>query len=782
MTARLTTQVVTDSEAVRGDVLRALETVYDDVTVAADDGTVPDCVVAVAPLAASDWESLGDRDDVPLVVLTTPTDAPEVRPRATEADATDVVVADEDRYTALANRVRGVVRGRRTRADLPTPDVPADGRYLRDLYDVATDETLAFEAKADRILEIGLDRLGVENAHLSTIDRDPERYEVVASVGELPIEPGELMDLPTTFCRRTIESDDVLAFNHAAEQGWLGDPAYEAKDIECYLGARITVGGSLYGTVCFMDRSPHGPFSEAERAFVSLVARWLSHELERTRRGTALDALHDGTADLMRATTVDSVCETAAAVAVAALDAPRTRVWLVDDDPGTTLRAAASQGCPTVPDPLDRADGQGTCLWDALDDGDLCQYDDADGLDGTGFAEPTRSLVVVPLDTEGVLVAGSGTAAAFDGIDRSMAGMLGSNVVAALERTEWIDRLRTARERFRRMFESASDGLLLVDPDADALVDCNDRVCELLGYDRSALRTIAPSTICRDDLDAFQQLVATALDTGRARADELLLRHRDGSRIPVEVSAAELELDGTDHVLASVRDVRDRKHREQALSVFNRVLRHNIRNDMNVIIGRASMLEDAMASGDEQAHLARILDTARGLTELGEKARTFGQLDERDPDADSVEIGPLIDRVIESLAEAHPDARITVRGDADAVAAVEPTLDVAIRELLENAIKHATTDAPTVAVDIDSDGDDVTVRVADEGPGLPEQDRAVLEGGSETPLDHGSGLGLWLANWVVTAAGGSISVPEAGPDGSVVALSLPADRDATADR
>jgi PAS domain S-box-containing protein len=781
MTARLTTRIVADADPVRSDVLRVLETVYDHVAVP-DDGTTPDCVVAVAPLPDSEWDALGDRDGVPLVVLTTPSDAPSVRPRASEVDATDLVVADEDRYTALANRVRGVVQGRRTCDDSPAPDVPADGRYLRDLYDVATDETLPFEEKADRILGIGLDRLGVENAHLSTIDRDPERYEVVASVGQLPIEPGELMDLPTTFCRRTIESEDVLAFNHAAEQGWADDPAYEEHDIECYLGARITVGGSLYGTVCFMDRSPHGPFSEAEQAFVSLVARWLSHELERTRRGTALDALHDGTADLMRATTVESVCDTAAGVAVATLDAPRTRVWLVDDGPGTTLRAAASHGCPTDPDPLDRADGEGERLWEALDGGELCQYHDADGLDGTGFTGTSRSLLVVPLGTEGVLVAGSGTTAAFDEIHRSMAGMLGSNVVAALERTEWIDRLRTARERFRRMFESASDGLLLVEPDADAIVDCNDRVCELLGYDRSNLRTIALSTICRDDLEEFRRLVATALDAGRARADDLLLRHRDGGRIPVEVSAAQLELDGQDHVLASIRDVRDRNHREQALSVFNRVLRHNIRNDMNVIIGRASMLEDALASGDQQAHLARILETARNLTELGEKARTFGQLDDRDPDADSVEIGPLIDRVRDSLTTEYPDARLVVRGDADAVAAVEPTLDVAVRELLENAIKHATTDAPTVEVDIDSDGDAVTIRIADEGPGLPEQDRAVLAGGSETPLDHGSGLGLWLANWVVTAAGGSISVPEAGPDGSVVVMSLPVGPGATADR
>ncbi|WP_335999295.1 ATP-binding protein [Halorientalis halophila] len=783
MAGSLAVRVVADGTETSESVLDALATVYERVDPAdgdtGDDSTV-DCVVAVAPLADAAWQRLADRGDAPLVVLASPADS-ESRHRATEAGATDVVIADHDRFAALAHRVRGVVEGRRSATgqgpralESEAEERAADGRYLRDLYDVATDDALSFEAKTERILEIGLDRLGVENAHLSSIDRRPERYEVVASVGDLPIEPGVQLDLATTFCKRTIQSDDVLAIDHAAERGWRGDPAYEENDVECYLGARVTVGGSLYGTVCFMDRSPRPPFTEAERAFVSLVARWLSHELERRRRETAVDALHDGTARLLRAKTTGSVCETATEVAAAVLDAPRTRVWLVDDDPGTRLRAAADHACEADADPIERGDGRGDALWEALDDGATRRSDDPEGVDGTGFAERTRSALVTPLGTDGVLIAGSPTADAFDDVDDVMAGMVGSNVVAALERIDWIDQVRDARERFQRIFESASDGLLLVDPAADEIADCNDRLCELLGFDRAELRTVAPSTICRDDIEAFRRLLVRAREEGRAGADELVCRDRGGGRIPVAVSAAAVELDGRDYVLASVRDIRDRLHREQALSVFNRVLRHNIRNDMNVVIGRATMLRGALDGADQRAHLDHIVETARKLTELGEKARTFRRLDDREPEADSVAVGGLLERVRESLVGEYPDATVTIRGADDATAAVAPTIDVAMRELLENAIKHATTDDPAVTVTVARDEDGVSVRVADEGPGLPEQDRAVLEGGYETPLNHGSGLGLWLANWVVTAAGGSIAVVDAGPEGTTIELSLPA--------
>jgi len=64
------------------------------------------------------------------------------------------------------------------------------------------------------------------------------------------------------------------------------------------------------------------------------------------------------------------------------------------------------------------------------------------------------------------------------------------------------------------------------------------------------------------------------------------------------------------------------------------------------------------------------------------------------------------------------------------------------------------------------------IRVDDDGPGLPEAERAVLESGSETPLVHGQGLGLWLVYWVVTGLDGDVEVVEF-RDGTTVEVRLP---------
>jgi PAS domain S-box-containing protein len=68
--------------------------------------------------------------------------------------------------------------------------------------------------------------------------------------------------------------------------------------------------------------------------------------------------------------------------------------------------------------------------------------------------------------------------------------------------------------------------------------------------------------------------------------------------------------------------------------------------------------------------------------------------------------------------------------------------------------------------------DDVDIHVIDNGPGLPQQEREVLREGSESPLIHGSGLGLWLTYWIVSNHDGSIQT-DVDDEGTRVTVTLP---------
>jgi len=128
--------------------------------------------------------------------------------------------------------------------------------------------------------------------------------------------------------------------------------------------------------------------------------------------------------------------------------------------------------------------------------------------------------------------------------------------------------------------------------------------------------------------------------------------------------------------------------------------------------------------------------------------------------------------VVDRHRETYPDATVDYAVDTDRDICVGAEIETAIGELVTNAITHDPSGDTTVSLSARDDGDWVVVTVADDGPGIPPMEVAVVEAGQETPLEHGKGLGLWLVNWVVTQYGGSFQL--SADDGTVATLRLPA--------
>lgn len=243
----------------------------------------------------------------------------------------------------------------------------------------------------------------------------------------------------------------------------------------------------------------------------------------------------------------------------------------------------------------------------------------------------------------------------------------------------------------------------------------------------------------------------------------------------------------------AIRDITSQKRRDQRLSVLNRVLRHNLRNNLTTILGYTDLLEDDLTtltelergfeqfeSFDGETGLTRtrkIKESARTLFEIAEKAQTIEQSVSDTDITEVVDVTAVIDEVVATYRDEYPDATITVRRTDASVHGNQATLRRIIDELLENALKHAEQDAPTVTICVElASAERVTLHIEDTGPGLPELERQTIEEGIETPLMHASGIGLWLVNWLVMELDGTITISENNPTGTIVSIELPGTR------
>ncbi|WP_135821720.1 MEDS domain-containing protein [Halostella litorea] len=203
--------------------------------------------------------------------------------------------------------------------------------------------------------------------------------------------------------------------------------------------------------------------------------------------------------------------------------------------------------------------------------------------------------------------------------------------------------------------------------------------------------------------------------------------------------------------------------REQRLSVVTRVLRHNIRNDLNAIHGLLELVEESAGLDDAgRERLASARQCAEDVVDLAEKAR-YVERSIAEPDVERVALGSVVDRAVGRVADAHPDAEVAVTGDADVRVHADKHLDRALEEVVTNAVVHADADPPSVALRISAPSP-ALVRLDVRNPGgpIPEIDRRALRQEYETQLDHGSSLGLWLVKWIVENSGGSLSFPDDG--------------------
>lgn len=318
-----------------------------------------------------------------------------------------------------------------------------------------------------------------------------------------------------------------------------------------------------------------------------------------------------------------------------------------------------------------------------------------------------------------------------------------------------------------RAIARESDDLLCIVDEDEHVLKLNEAAVERFDVSR------------RDALgEPLEGVAGHDIDTLRAE-DTVTQRTASGVRtLDSQVTALRDQHGNRLGWMATLRDVTDREIRRQRLEVLNRLVRHDLRNQVSVIQAHAEAVSDSVESEELQDHLATVNQSADSLATLGKKAKTVEEVLGTDRET-TFRLDEFVDDVVADCEDRWPEATFrAVDAPEDAVETDRRVAAFVLETLVEELFNGADAAEATVEFALTPVGTGgqhlLRIDVWSNSAALSEQDVDVVEAGSETPQKHGTGVGLWVTNWAVTDLGGELSFLDTGPHETQVRVELPA--------
>jgi PAS domain S-box-containing protein len=360
--------------------------------------------------------------------------------------------------------------------------------------------------------------------------------------------------------------------------------------------------------------------------------------------------------------------------------------------------------------------------------------------------------------------------------------------------------LQVSETRYRRLFETAQDGIILLDADTGQITDVNPFLVKMLGYSYTEfldrrLWEIGPFKAQA----AFRELQ----NKGYIRYEDLPLERNDGQHMDVEFVSNVYWVDQQKVIQCNIRDISARKRVEAALSqsiaelqarneeldAFAHTVAHDLKNPVHLIISYAELLtrDDATLPADErQRSLKAIEQSGYRISTIVDELLLLARLRKSEVATAPLDMVRIVAESIRHLTVRIKAAQAEiVWPDASAwpmAVGYGPWVEEVWINYLSNALKYGGTPiaAPCIELGAVLQPDDmVRYWVRDHGPGLTPEDQSLLFT-PFTRLDQarltGHGLGLSIVRRIVEKLGGQVGLKSRMGEGSTFYFTLPAVR------
>lgn len=321
--------------------------------------------------------------------------------------------------------------------------------------------------------------------------------------------------------------------------------------------------------------------------------------------------------------------------------------------------------------------------------------------------------------------------------------------------------------------------IMLYDPETGAVLDANDPLESLFGYTTSTLRGMSIDEYSANtqsfDEARFLERVREAAD-GTPQQFTWRVKRADGELRWVSMQLSAYADCTRTYVLAEVSDITDHYIATRRVGLFSRILRHNLRNDVTVIAGRAANIHEESDAQPIQRDAATIQRTSRALGRLTESVKEIDRATTPTvTDRTHRHATEAVADVVDDLRTTYPAADITVAERDELWVHVDEAFDHALRHAIDNAVRHDDSPAPVVDVTVGASPNTgrVEIRIVDNAPPIPESELDAIDDFTQTTSTaHGSGTGLFVMKWCVESLGGELRF-DRHEGGNVVSVYLP---------
>lgn len=311
-------------------------------------------------------------------------------------------------------------------------------------------------------------------------------------------------------------------------------------------------------------------------------------------------------------------------------------------------------------------------------------------------------------------------------------------------------------QRYRDLFDTAFDPILVVDLATGKLIDANRKAEQLTGYTRSELLQMHQSELHPEsERAAARELFRTEHLANEFGTFEFVIERKDGRRVPVEICPSQLRLsDGRTVIRGTFRDITLQRETETTLrraaeekDVLLREVHHRVKNNLQIIISLLRL----------QARNVSSREAARALSDSHTRVRAMALVHESLHGSENLRdlslrdyLGRLLQGLQEALGRRGTGAAVTFEADDIAVLPDQASpLGLAVNELLTNAVQHARPASGQLRVQVRLSVSNDTIQLAIADNGVPPDDPDALR--------HSLGLSL-VRSLVERQLGGSFAL------------------------